>query len=184
MILFKKTHKVQLTLSQKVEKIIIAVKNNDRRTVVKLLENKKPINDPIALPYDSEAINVDLDRIYEYIMTFHPSDDELATAIVGFMFHVSEKNMIKILQDAGFGIHPDKVHNITQIMFSLRTIQNFKSAHILKYTIETCGDGRVCKKCQSLQGKTFLVNNVKIGENAPPLCSYCRCRMKPIFNFK
>lgn len=182
--IFNKINKVQFTLSEKAQRILIAVRKNDRRTVVKLLENKEPINNPAALPYDSEAINIDLDRIYEYISIYHPSDDELASAIVGFMFHISEKEVIKILQDAGFEVHQDKIHDITQIMLTLRSISQFKSANILKYSIITCGDGRVCKKCQALQGKTFSVSDVKIGENAPPLCDYCRCRMKPIFNFR
>lgn len=169
------------TPAEKVHIVLQAIKRNDRKAVVKLLETKGPLNNPIALPYNSEAINKDLDRMYEYINIFNPTDNELAAAIAAFLFHKSEKSTINILKNLSFPMTDKNIHNISIIMFSLRSISDFKTSNIKKYSIATCGDSRVCDKCNALQGKTFLTSNAEIGKTAPPFCDYCRCRMKPIF---
>lgn len=54
-------------------------------------------------------------------------------------------------------------------------LNGYKKAGIKYYEFFADTDDRTCKKCASLDGKKFKINNAKIGVNAPPMHNGCRC---------
>ena len=62
-----------------------------------------------------------------------------------------------------------------------QSLKEFKDAKVKEYTVDTCGDSRVCSVCKALEGKKYKVKSAVIGKNAPPFCDECRCIVMAVF---
>lgn len=155
--------------------------NNDPK-IVKILSSKSTKNNPVAIPYTPQAITKDLKVIRMYISQYAPSDSEIANLIAVQMLHRPIKSASNIATEAGYSTVPaDKVIFMGTFCTTQKTLMEFADAAITRYTISTCGDGRVCEKCKKLDGKSFSVTKAVVGKNLPPFCDSCRCVILPKF---
>ncbi len=172
-------------LKKKISDTITHLYNKNYDQLVAMYEAKPDMRSPFSIGYNRENIIKDVKAINQYRSMSNITEYQLTIAILTTMFHITIKDIKKELSCIGYeNIQDTEIYTISSSIRTLRTLLDFNESNIKRYSIDTCGDGRVCKKCQSLGGKTFLVNNAKIGDNAPPLCDHCRCRMKPIFSFE
>ena len=63
-----------------------------------------------------------------------------------------------------------------------QALDQLSKAGVKKYEVSTCGDKRVCPKCQKHEGKVYMVSKAVIGKNAPPFCDNCRCIITGVFD--
>jgi len=61
-------------------------------------------------------------------------------------------------------------------------IAQYKVSGVVKYTVSTSGDERVCPACAAHDGKTYKVADLAVGKNHPPFCDKCRCVTLPGFD--
>lgn len=57
--------------------------------------------------------------------------------------------------------------------------ESYESNGIDEYEYVACGLKDVCPLCKEMDGKTFKLKDMEIGENAPPLHPNCHCALAP-----
>jgi len=62
-----------------------------------------------------------------------------------------------------------------------QSLKEFTAAGVKQYTVDTCGDARVCAVCKAHNGKKYKVSGAVPGKNAPPFCDECRCVIQPVY---
>lgn len=58
-------------------------------------------------------------------------------------------------------------------------IESYEANGIDKYEYIACGLKDVCPLCKEMDGKTFKLKDMEIGENAPPMHPNCHCALAP-----
>lgn len=61
-------------------------------------------------------------------------------------------------------------------------LEGYKAAGIIRYRFMATLDLRTSAVCRQLDGKTFLVEEAKAGENLPPMHPFCRSITVPVTN--
>jgi hypothetical protein len=119
-----------------------------------------------------------------YISQYAPSDSELASLIATQMFHIPIKCVHSIVEDAGYTSVPtNKIIFMGTFCAAQEELMELVDIKVAKYTVLSCGDGRVCEKCKKMDGKSFSVTKAVVGKNLPPFCDSCRCLIVAKFKY-
>lgn len=158
------------------QQLLLFIRNNAVNSVVKILVSKNKSENPLAIPYNSEAIIADCSVVRRCSSENNLSDDELAALISSVLMKRPINSIPTILEQNGYiPIAIDRISYLTTYSSTLHSLQEFSSIGVKKYEISTCGDQRVCSNCAKHNGKKHMVSKAVIGKNAPPFCEHCRC---------
>lgn len=158
------------------QKLVDIAKNGFVESAVPLLASKGMSNNPLAIPYTSEAVKTDFATVRQCMASEHLNDDELAALLAVVMMKKHPKSISQLLSTNGYTTPPvDRINYLATHVSTLRSLNEFSSTGVKKYQILSCGDSRVCAKCQRHNGKKHFVDKAIIGKNAPPFCENCRC---------
>lgn len=55
----------------------------------------------------------------------------------------------------------------------------YEDAGFERYVFVSALEARACKRCGAMDGESFLLSEMKVGVNYPPVHPWCRCTTKP-----
>ena len=74
------------------------------------------------------------------------------------------------------------IHNDIMYAYALRSLEQYRSAHIQYYEILASMDDRTCDRCKQMHRKRFKIAEAEKGVNFPPFCDYCRCTILAVMD--
>lgn len=146
----------------------------------KYTSGKREVDNPYAISSDSYSKEVD-NAVQIYLADSDTPATPTEKLIYFLMFYLPSRFFKPISEFAGaMQIPHDKFHWNRLYIHSILDINRINECSAKFYIIHTCQDCRVCQDCEQISETIFLISEIKIGINYPPLHKDCRCFAAPI----
>lgn len=177
----KSAAQVQAEYIAKVKKISQLLSANKTRQIISLVLAKGigTVGGSYSGMHTEQAVRAALQAIHQYKKQF-PWDD-LTQVVAVHCFLLKGVQSKTSISQFGLEATEEEIHLVWSRLHSFLQLLEFRDIGIKAYKVSSCGDGRVCKKCKRMNGKSFPVDKAVVGEIAPPFCDKCRCTIQAQF---